>query len=291
MHFLVYFLTFPIIWLLSILPFRILYFISDGIYVLIYHVFKYRRKIVFKNIQLAFPQKKTTEIQAIEKKFYHHFIDVFIEMVKSFTISKKELNRRYTYTNPKLFASINNEHKDIMLYISHYANWEWIFGFTPLQSHQKYAVFQELSNRYFNRAIEKSRGRFGVILKNTRQISKEIIHNAAHQIPSVYGILSDQSPLPSRARHWNEFLGVYVPIHVGAEILAKKYEMAAICITTKKIKRGYYESTFHLLSTDVSKEENYSITDKYLELLEKQIRDEPEYYFWTHRRFKHRKKR
>jgi len=290
MNLLVYVLVYPIIWLLSILPFRILYIISDGFYVLIYYIIGYRKKVVYDNLKLAFPNKKEEEILAIRKKFYHHFLDIFIEMIKSFTISKNELNKHYTYTNIELLTELYKDGKSLILIASHYANWEWMVSLNSMINYKGYAAFTKIGNPYFNNKIKKTRGRFGVHLKETSKIISEIKSNHKNNIQSIYGLLSDQSPQIHKTHYWGNFLGIKVPIHTGTEMLAKKYDLNVVFIATKKIKRGYYESTFQLITTEPKKHEDYELTDLYLRKLEAQINEEPAYYFWTHKRFKHKDK-
>ncbi len=290
MYFIVYILIYPLIWLISILPFRVLYAISDFLYLIVYYIVGYRRKVVFENLTLVFPNKSKEEIEQIQKKFYRHFVDIFMEMIKSFTISKKELDKRYKYTNLDVFKQFEKDNKSIMLYGAHYANWEWFFGMLPPTDYERNAVFKRISNPYFNNAMQKSRGRFGFVLRKTYEIKRVIDDNFKAHKKAIYGFLSDQNPRIKKAIYWHDFLGVYVPVHTGAEILAKKYNMNVVHASIKKIKRGYYETTFQVLSTDVNKIPDFKLTDMYLELVEQQVYDQPEYYFWTHRRFRHRNK-
>jgi KDO2-lipid IV(A) lauroyltransferase len=290
MNLLVYILVYPFIWFLSILPFRILYIISDGVYFLLYYVIGYRKKVVYDNLKLALPKKSEAELLAIRKQFYHHFVDIFIEMIKSFTISEKEVNKRYTYTNIELLSDLYKDGKSLILLASHYANWEWMVSLSSKINYKSYAAFTKISNSYFNNKIKKTRARFGLELKETWKVILEVNNNHKNNIQSIYGLLSDQSPQVQKTHYWNNFLGVKVPIHTGTEMLAKKYDLNVVYIATKKIKRGYYESTFNLITTEPKKYADYEITDIYLRQLEAQIYEEPAYYFWTHKRFKHKDK-
>ncbi len=288
MYFIAYILIYPIIWLISILPFRVLYAISDFLYLIVYHIIGYRKEAVYENLSLVFPEKSKEEKEQIQKKFYKHFIDIFMEMIKSFTISKKELDRRFKCTNVDIFKQLEEDDKSIMLYGSHYANWEWLFGTNPSDKYEKCSVFKKISNPYFDKMIKKSRGRFGLNLKYTYEIKRVIKNDFTARKKVIYAFLNDQSPRVKKAMYWRDFLGVYVPVHTSSEQLAKKYNMNAVYMSVKKIKRGYYETTFQILSTDVNKMPDFKLTDMYLGLVEQQIYDQPEYYFWTHRRFKHR---
>lgn len=289
MQLFVYLLVFPIVWLLSILPFRILYVISDGLFLVVYHIVKYRKKVVYKNLSLAFPEKTEKEIKVIEKKFYHHLIDVFIEMIKFFTISKKELDKRYAYTNIDIFKNLYKEKKSVIILTSHHANWEWIVGIQPKVKFNRYGVYQKIENKYINNALKKSRSRFGGTLILTRETFPFIARNYKNKTLSIYGLASDQSPAVRKSTYWNYFFNKYVPIHTGAEAIVKKYDLNVVYASTKKIKRGYYETTFTKIDTNSLKNEKFAITNTYIKMLENQIRQQPEYYLWSHRRFKHMK--
>ncbi len=290
MQFLVFILVYPFIWLWSLLPFRILYFISDCFYYLVYYIIGYRKKTVIYNLTLAFPQKSAREIKAIAKKFYHHFTDVFIEMVKSFTISEKTILKRYTFTNIELLQQLEAKHKSIVLIGSHYANWEWVFCLNLLVNYKGYAVFKKLKNPYFDKKIRETRGRFHTSLIPTKKIFEVVENNANENTLSMYGFLGDQSPKLKKAHHWSTFLGITVPVYTGAEVLAKKHNLAVVSFQTQKIKRGYYQTNFKLLAENPTNFNDYDITDFYLKELEKSIYKAPQYYFWTHKRFKHKGK-
>lgn len=290
MNLLIFILTYPLIWLLSILPFRILYIISDAIYVLLYYVIGYRKKIVLQNLQLAFPEKSIEELLTIRKKFYHHFVDVFIEMIKTFTASKELIYKHYTFTNVDLLNELYKDGKSLILVGPHYANWEWIMSLDPFAEYKGYAAYSKIGNKYFNNKVLKSRAKFGTVMLPTTKIVPEIVKNSLNKVQAAYGLLSDQSPQLQKTHYWSTFFNVKVPIHTGAEMLAKKYNMNMVFIETKKIKRGYYETTFSLVEEDTSKNSPYGLTDDFLKKVENHVIKQPEYYLWTHRRFKHKDK-
>ena len=250
----------------------------------------YRKKSVIYNLKLAFPEKSQLEIKAISKKFYHHFVDVFIEMIKSFTISEKEILEHYKFTNVEILNDLEAKKKSVVLLGSHYANWEWIFSLNLLVSSNGYAVYKKLSNPFFDKKTRETRGKYRTTLVPTKDIYKVISSNSKNNIISIYGFLGDQSPKINKVHYWSKFLNVKVPIHTGAEMLAKKNNLSVVAFHTKKVKRGYYESTFKLLAENPNDFKNYEITDLYLKELENSIFSEPEYYFWTHKRFKHKDK-
>jgi len=239
---------------------------------------------------LVFPDKKEEELKIICRKFYSHFVDVFMEMIKTFTVSKEEIYERYKFTNIELLDELTKDNKSIILMGPHYANWEWIMSLDSFTDCEGYAAYKKIGNKYFNNLIINSRAKFGTNLIQTSKVIPKMIYNHKNNVQSIYGLLSDQSPRLKRTFYWRKFLGIKVPIHTGAEMLAKKYDMHLVFIDTKKIKRGYYETSFSLIGDDVNKYEDYKLTDIFTDKVEKKVREKPEYYLWTHKRFKHKDK-
>lgn len=276
--------------LMSRLPFKVIYGISDLLSFIIYYVIRYRKKGVFYNLRLIFPDKSEKEINKIAKEFYSHFSDIIVESIKAFTISKKELDKRYKFLNTELFNNLADKNKSIALVGSHYANWEWGIHLKLYTPHNVYGSYTKLKNPYFDKLICQSRGRFGFNLVPTNETKLMIKNNEKNDILSLYILLSDQSPMLQKTIYWNKFMGVKVPIHVGAETLAKKHDLAVVLFSVEKIKRGYYEITFKLIAEDATKFDNFKITDQYISLVEEQIKQKPSLYFWTHKRWKHSNK-
>lgn len=287
MQFIIFILVYPFIWLLSILPLRVLYVLSDIVFVLIYHIFGYRKKVVHSNLKLSFPNKSEKKLLVIQKKFYHHFVDIFIEMIKSFTISKKEILKRYKYTNIEVINSLEERGKSIVIMGAHYNNWEWIITLNKYVKSKTFAAYIKINNKYFEKQMLRSRENLGTNFIQTTKFVSVIESNQAKKVLSIYGLLSDQSPQLHKAKYFKEFMGVKAPIHTGAEFLARRFDCAVVLMKTKKIKRGYYETTFELLAENPNDFKDYQITDLFLEKIEKQIREKPQYYFWSHKRWKH----
>lgn len=285
---LVYLLVYPILWIFSILPFRLLYFSSDVVFVLLYYVIGYRRKTVKYNLKLVFPEKSDKELKSITKKFYHHLCDMMFESIKSLTISEKELKKRYTITNVEEIHKLEEQNKSIILMCAHYGSWEWIFILQRYINHKGYAVYKRLANKYFDALIRRVRAKYDTKLITT----KETIHSiGAAKIRgelTLNGFISDQSPKWHKAHHWQNFMGIKVPVYTGAEMLAKKFDMAVLFFSVKRIKRGYYETTFHTIAVNPNEYKDYEITDKFLKFVENQIKENPQYYLWTHKRWKHK---
>ncbi len=289
MQLLVFILLYPILWLISILPFRLLYLFSDGIYVLVYHVIGYRKKIVRNNIAIALPHLSEVERLQIEKKFYHHMCDMFLEMIKTMTISRAELDKRYTFTNIDLYLDLEKKQKSIAVLMAHYASYEWAISMNNIINFEGFAIYKKIANKYFDKLVRDIRSKFKATLITNRETIRIIEKNAKNKHLGVYGFASDQSPQLSKTHHWSTFMGVETPVHTGAEMLAKRFDMNVIFLKTRKVKRGYYEGTFEYLAENPKEVPNYQISDEFLKRVEKQILEAPEYYLWTHKRWKHRK--
>ncbi len=277
-------------WIISILPFRILYVVSDILYVLVYYIIGYRKKTVKYNLNLVFPDKSEKEITTISKKFYHHLCDMILESVKSLTISEAEMMKRFKLTNIEEIHKLEKENRNIVLMCAHYANFEWIFITQKFVKHKGYGVYKRLANKYFDRLIKRKRAKYNTQLITTKETIPVLMESIKNGELSISGFVSDQSPKVNKAYHWNDFMGIKVPVHTGAEMLAKRLNSSVVFFGVKKIKRGYYETTFKTLAKNANDYKNYEITDMFLKLVEEQIYSAPEYYLWTHKRWKHKDK-
>lgn len=290
MQFLIFAITYPFIWLLSLLPMRALYILSDFFYFLFYYIIGYRKEVVLNNLKLAFPEKSEKELKAIRKKFFRHFTDLFVESIKAFTISEKTSSKRYKYMNPELIDDLYEKGKSIAFMGAHQANWEWSISIPLFVKIKCFGAYTKIGNKYFDKTVKDSRMKFGFIGYKTSETIKAMARNFDNGIQGLYLLLSDQSPQVQKTHYWREFMGVKVPIHTGAEMLAKKFDMAVVNYTVKKVKRGYFEVTFETITESPRDFDDYQITDKYLTITERNIFDQPEYYLWSHKRFKHRDK-
>ena len=288
MHFLTFVLVYPFVWILSKLPLRFLYVIADVIYLNIFYIFKYRKKTVFNNLDLVFTEKSTVEKKKIAKGFYKHFADLFMETVKSISISEKEILKRYQYKNPELVTDLLAKGKSIAFVSAHQANWEWSVNSPLVLNADVKGAYTSLGNPYFDKVVKKSREKFGFTCYPSAKTAKAILNDFKAKKQSIYLLISDQSPQLNNSLYWSEFLGIKVPIHVGAETLAKKFDLAVVYFATEKVKRGYYNTTFSTITEQPKNCETYQITEKYLALTEQLIRKQPECYLWSHKRFKHR---
>lgn len=290
MHFLSYILVYPLLYLISILPFRVLYAVSDVLYFLLYRVVGYRKKVVFNNLTLVFPEKSNKEIQRITTVFYKHLCDMIVEAIKSLSISKSEMQNRYRFTNVDVIQQLDAQKKSVILMCAHYGSWEWIFILQTYVKSKGNAVYKPLANKYFDSLFKGIRAKYNSYLLSTREVIPTLIKERKQGITSITGFVSDQSPKLNKSNYWHEFMGINIPVHTGAEMIATKLDMAVVFFKVKKVKRGFYETTFNTITTQPKVLDRYTITTTFLKLVEEQIREAPEYYLWTHKRWKHKDK-
>lgn len=290
MYLISYIILYPIIMLMSRMPFWLAYKVSDLLYFVSFYLIGYRKKVVFSNLRLVFPDKTEKEIYKIAQDFYQHFADILMETVKAFSMDKKEVQKHYHIINPELLQNLGANNKSVILIGSHYANWEWMVQIASYIPHKSYGTYNKIMNPYFDKLVRNSRGKFGAYLVTTQDTIPTIIKNHEQHILSLYTLLSDQSPMVQKTVYWNKFMGIKVPIHIGAETLSKKYDLAVVYFSVDKIKRGYYEAKFTLLAENPRNFKDYEITDHFLKIVEDQIKQKPSLYFWSHRRWKHKDK-
>ncbi|MBP4141929.1 lysophospholipid acyltransferase family protein [Flavobacterium sp. I-SCBP12n] len=289
MQLLIFLLAFPLLWIISILPFRIFYWFSDFIYLLVYYVIGYRKKTVKENLALALPHLSDKERLIIEKKSYHHLCDLFLEMIKTMSISSEEMNKRFHITNIELVKEYEDKGKSTVLLASHYASWEWLLSINAKTKFKGIGVYKKIANKYFDKLIRNIRSKYDAELVETKKTIPLMAENEKNGVLAMYGLASDQSPKMNRAFHWDKFMGIEVPVHTGAEMLSKKYDLNVLFVKVKKVKRGFYEATFIPITDNPRSIPDFKITDIFLREVEKQILEAPEYYFWTHKRWKHRR--
>ena len=275
--------------MISRLNFTSIYLISDLLYYILYYIFSYRKKVVRKNLELAFPEKSKMERRRIERENFRNLTDIFLETFKSNNIKEKDLRERFKFKNPELLEKIYNNSQEVIVMCSHYCSWEWVFVIEKITKFKINAIYKQLSNKYFDKWTKDRRSQYGANMITTKETYKEVSRLSKLKSLNFYGFASDQSPKKSKAVYWGNFLNNWVPIHTGAEIIAKKYNIAIVFMDVQKVKRGYYEASFSLITDKPNSFKKFELTDKYIELVEKQVRNKPEYYTWTHRRFKHRK--
>ena len=288
MQFIAYILIYPILWIISIMPFRILYAISDGVFLLLYYVIGYRKSIVRDNIKLVFPEKSEQEIKVISKKFYHHMCDMFLEMIKTLTVSKKELSKRFVLKNLETLKELEATEKSIVVMYGHYASYEWSIILQSYATNTALGIYKRIANKYFDRLVRRIRSKYNSTLVDSKQALKRIEELHEKKEAKLIAFISDQSPKLKPNNYWGEFMGIHIPCFTGAELTAKKYNYPISYLKIDKVKRGHYESEFIILSKDPKNVKDFEITEKFNRILESQIKKAPEFYLWTHKRWKHR---
>jgi KDO2-lipid IV(A) lauroyltransferase len=286
---LVYLLSYPFLWIVSILPFSLFYAFSDFTFFLVYHVVGYRKKVVWSNLLLTFPEKDPDELRQIRVRFYRHMCDMFLEMVKTMNMDKADIKKHYHISNIELLRELEKT-KSVLIVCAHYANWEWNVSINNYVSSKGYAIYQKVSNKYFDGLIKRMRSKWNTTPITQQETVRTVMRNEKEGIRGIYGIVSDQSPMAHRAQYWGKFMGVTVPIYNGPEVLARKLDLAVVFARVTKVKRGYYSLEMVPITMSGSATAEGEITEKFLRLTEDLIRQEPAYYLWTHRRWKHRDK-
>jgi len=285
-----YYILYGINWVITLLPLRILYIFSDVLFFFLYFFPSYRRKIVAKNLAKSFPNKSAKEIAIIEKKFYRHLADLFIESLKLTHMSNEQLKKRMKVTNPGLIEDLYNAGRDVAVVYSHYCNWEWLSTCLPLYT--KYncvGVYKPLQNKMLNRFINEIRTRNNGELAPMQMIVRKIIENRNKNTRGLYGFITDQTPARTLIEYYTDFLNQETPVFLGLEKIATKYDMPVVFFDIQKVKRGFYNLTIELLFETTKDLPKYKVTDTHVKRLEKTIIQKPEHWLWTHRRWKYQK--
>ncbi len=270
---------------LSLLPMFVLYLISDLLFLILWYIIPYRKKIVFQNLRNSFPDKSEAELNQIAKKFYHHFLDLMMETLKGFTASKSWLEKRVKGGNTELLQSYYNQGKSLIAVTSHYGNWEWgALTFSNHSDHTDFGVYAPLNNKFWDDAVQNSRKKFNLILMPVKQVS-DFFEKYKHTA-GMYGFIADQSPSNVNRCHWMQFLNQDTPVFYGPEKYAREYNYAVVYAHIDKVKRGHYTVNYSLICDDPSMVENNTITELHTRLLEQIIIKRPELWLWTHRRWK-----
>lgn len=290
MQFVFFILLYPLLWLISILPFRLLYLFSDFCYVLVYYVLGYRKKTVRANLAMALPHLSAAERLVIERKSYRHLCDMFLEMIKTMSISKKEIERRFRFVNLDVYLELEKKEKSIALMCAHYASYEWVISMNHYIHFRGYAIYKRIRNPHFDKLVRDIRSKFKAYLITTKETKKTIEEDTKKGLFGVYGFASDQTPRPTDNLYWYHFMGIETPIHIGAELLAKRYDLNVIYLRVTKVKRGFYEGHFEVLTENVQAIPDFKLSERFMDKVEEQILEAPEFYLWTHKRWKLKKK-
>ena len=284
-----YYIFYGINWVITLLPLSVLYIFSDFLYLVLYYFPSYRRKVVANNLKNSFPDKSEQEIKCIEKKFYKHLADLFIETFKLTHISKEQMMKRFTVSNLKIIDKLLDEKRDTIAVLGHYNNWEWLTALPLYTKYKSVSIYKPLQNKFFDRFINNLRSKNGMVLTPMSNIIREIINDRKNNINTISAFISDQTPIKTEIKFWTTFLNQDTPIYMGTEKVASKYDMAIVFFHIQKIKRGYYNLNIELLFDHTAGLPEHFITETHVKRLEEIIREKPEFWIWSHRRWKHKK--
>lgn len=284
-----YYLFYGLNWIITLLPLPVLYIFSDFLYLVLYNVAGYRRKVVATNLRNSFPEKTDTELKIIEKKFYRHLADIIIETLKSTHLTKLNQKKRFTYSNLEIINKLREEKRDIIAVLGHYKNWEWPTLLPYYLKYKTIIIYKPLQNKYFNNFVNNNRSKDGIVLTPTSQVIREIINYRKNNINTLSVFISDQIPAMGDIKYWTTFLNQDTAVFTGAGKIASKYDMAIVFFHVQKVKRGYYNLDIELLFDHAKGLSEEVITEKHVRRLEEIIREKPENWIWSHRRWKHKK--
>jgi KDO2-lipid IV(A) lauroyltransferase len=284
MHAIFFYLTYPFIYALVMLPMRVLYKVSDGLYYLLKWS-GYRRKVVLENLRNAFPEKSDNEIDAIAEAYYRYLCDLILEVLKAMNISRGEIEERCVFHCPEWVDKIYAEGKSVVIMMGHFGNWEWAgTSFMTQTKHQLWVIYRPLSNHYFERVIYKMRTRFGVRLIPVSQTLRNMVANRNEVTAATF--IADQSATPANA-YWMDFLNQETAVSTGAEKLAVKFDYPVCYIKVTRPRRGHYEIFFEQFYPSPRDAKENEISHNFMKRLEADIRENPAIWLWSHRRWKH----
>lgn len=273
----------------SHLPFSLLYLKSDFLYLLVFYVFRYRRKVVFTNLRNSFPEKSEQEIDAIARKFYKHLCDLGLEAIKLHSISDKELDERITIKGLEKAEEYFKQQKSIILLGMHYNNWEWSASLQRIASHQLLMIYNPVRNNFeMERFILGMRERFGGLSIPVNKSARTAIQFDKTERPGCLWLAADQTPFQT-TKFWTTFLNQETPFFSGPEKIAYKTNQPVFFHHTRKLARGKYEVNFIELFAEPAKEKPEDILLTYIDQMEKVIKETPEFWLWSHRRWKHKR--
>ena len=278
---------FAVLWITSVFPMRVHYFMSDIFYILIYRVAGYRRRIVRQNLTSAFPEKGEQEIKQIERKFYHWFCDYFVETIKMMTISDAEMRRRMVFKGTDEINRLVEEGVSCAIFLGHYCNWEWI-STLPLSISDKSVcaeLYHPIENPDFDRLFLYIRQRFGSVCIPMEETLRHIVKYQREGRPLVIGYIADQKPNWRNIHLWTPFLNHNTPVFTGSERIIKRTRQAVFYGDVSRPRRGYYECEIKLMEEHSEAIPDYQLTERYIQELERTIRRDPALWLWSHDRW------
>ncbi|MBQ0061056.1 MAG: lysophospholipid acyltransferase family protein [Bacteroidaceae bacterium] len=286
-----YAITYGLGYAFSLLPLRVLYVISDVLlYPLCYYVIGYRKKLIKKNLHDSFPEKTDAEVNRLMKQFFHFFCDYIVETIKLLSMSKKQMMRRMTFSGlDDVVRTLHEQNKLFcFFYLGHYGNWEWIasLAYWAPEDIKCAQIYHPLKNKAFDKLFLDMRNHFGGKSIPMKETLREIITMRRNNQKTIVGFISDQAPKMENIHHWTPFLNHDTPVFVGTEKIGKQVDATVWIGEMKRVKRGYYHCHIKLVDDNVKGKPDYEITDHCTRLLEEMIKQEPQFWLWSHNRWK-----
>lgn len=289
MRLLIFYVLYIIARLVFFLPLKVLYVISDICCFFVYRVIRYRLETVRTNLRNAFPEKSESELRQIEERFYKHFCDLFLEVNFVLFVSKRRAQKMVSFKNIELLNEFYDRGKSIVAVGAHYCNWEILSIIALYDKHLTIGAYKPLKNKHFENFINKSRQKFGGFPVPMHDVARMALKMSQEGKPFFLGLISDQTPAKGDIRYWTTFLNQDTPVFLGTEKIAKKTNQPVMFCNMRKLSRGRYEVDFVVLTENPKDTKSYEITEMHVQELEKLIREAPEYWLWSHRRWKHKK--
>ncbi len=270
---------------LSYLPLWSLYLFTDFLFLLLISIVPYRKEVIENNLKRSFPEKNEKEIKRLKRKFYRHFTDLLAEGIKNLSLSKEGYKKRFKVVNPELMDDLYAKKKNVLLVSGHYNNWEWLItSQNILFKHQAYGIGMPMTSKFWDKKINAKRQRFGMRVIHSKNYKTELAKNTDDTKAVL--VLSDQSPGDSNKSYWMNFLNQQTAVLFGTEVMAHQLDYAVVFFITRKVKRGYYKMELTSVTENPSEMKWGEITEKHTQLLEKEIISEPQYWLWSHKRWK-----
>ena len=288
---LIYAIIYGATFLLALLPLRVLYILSDFLALLTYHIIRYRRTLVRRNLTRSFPEKSRREIIGMERKFYRHFCDCIVETIKILHISDSEMQKRMRFTNMSILQPYIERGNSFIMMLGHYGNWEWVSSIGLLLPPEMLGgqIYRQLKNEPFDKLMYNLRTRFGIKNIEKKEVLRTIVKLMRAGQTFIIGFLADQKPSRNNMHYWTGFLNQETSVLSGAERIACQSGAVIFYLDLRKIKRGYYEAEIIIISDNPKTTKEHEITEKYIRLMEKTILREPSDWLWTHNRWKYKR--
>ncbi len=285
-----YALLWTVWYVLSLLPLWFHYLMADVMYLLLAYVVRYRRKVILKNLQNAYPDKSRRECVGIMKSYYHFFADYLAETLKFGTMSVESMKRHMKFTGTEQIVDIVNEGQSVALFLGHYGNWEWVTSLACWFAGAKNAdfghIYHPLEDEVINRLFLSFRNRTGSISIPMHETLRWLIEHKRDNRSTIVGYIADQVPTWENIHHWLTFFNQETPVFTGMERIARKFNQAVFYVDVRCVRRGYYECDCQLITREPCSLPDNEITNECFRRLEKTINRAPQYWLRSHNRWK-----